>query len=70
MNISDAMHTGLLIGLILNAGGVILLLKIYFSMEQSLTILQKQLFEVHIRLLGRDYGTGIPGVAKDTEVAE
>lgn len=67
---SVIIHFALMIGLMINSVAVTLLLYIYFSMEKSLTILQKQLFEVHIRLIGRDYGTGIPSMAKDTEVGE
>lgn len=67
----------LMISVLTYTGSVIGLLIIYRSIERSLSqlamdahIMEMHLRDLRIRHTGRYYGTGIPSVAEDTEVAE
>jgi hypothetical protein len=49
---------------------VVAMIYIYRSMEQSLTVLTQVLYEMNSTKIRKKYGTGIPVMAKDTEVGK
>ena len=42
----------------------------YRDMGKDVRRIQLEMFRLNIRLTGRDYGTGIPSMAEDTEVGK
>lgn len=71
IDIADTLvHLCMAIGIVGNAVSMIFMLKIWRSYDVSLELLQQQVFELCVREIGRKYGTGIPSMAEDTEVAE